>query len=173
MKKLRLNSKVRKAFQGRSRGFILIEVLIAIALIGIVAVAILGALATSSKVLSIADERTTAESLARRQMEDVKSQSYNPAPAGGVATYSKIPNIPAGYSIWSVNRAGGLVADIVGIPWDSQNNKPIGPVDEDKGLQKIALVIKHQDKVIYTFINNNLYWAYHVEITLEAYKVNR
>ena len=79
MKKIRLNSKVRKTFQGSSRGFTLLEVLIAIALIGIVAVAILGALSTSSKVLSIADERTTAESLARRQIEYIKSQGYNAA----------------------------------------------------------------------------------------------
>jgi hypothetical protein len=63
----------------------------------------------------------------------------------------------------------------VGIPWDSKNNKP---VDTDKGLQKIALVIKHkdrqnQDKIIYTFINNNPYWANNVTIALEGYKVDR
>ncbi len=175
MKKLRLSSKVRKTFQGSSRGFILIEVLIAIALIGIVAVAILGALSTSSKVLSIADERTVAESLARRQMEYVKNQPYELAPDGGVATYDKITGIPEGYSIWSVNRAGTTVEDIIGIPWDSENNKL---ADKDEGLQKIALVIKHEEeenqyKVIYTFINKNYDWAYNVEITLEAYKVNR
>lgn len=175
MKTVRLNSRARRVFQGSSRGFTLLEILIAIALIGIVAVAILGALSTSSKVLSIADERTTAESLARRQIEYVKSQSYNAAPDGGVAIYSKIPNIPAGYSIWSVNRAGAVVTDIVGIPWDSESNQL---VDKDAGLQKIALVIKHkdmanQDKTIYTFVNTNSYWAYNVPITLEAYKVNR
>jgi prepilin-type N-terminal cleavage/methylation domain-containing protein len=176
MKKLRLSSKVRKTFQGSSRGFILIEVLIAIALIGIVAVAILGALSTSSKVLSIADERTVAESLARRQMEYVKNQGYSSTESVlNEPVYQKIGGIPEGYSIWSVNRAGTTVEDIIGIPWDSENNKL---ADKDIGLQKIALVIKHtdkanQDKVIYTFINNNLYWAYHVEITLEAYKVNR
>jgi hypothetical protein len=63
----------------------------------------------------------------------------------------------------------------VGIPWDSQNNKPAG---KDDGLQKIALVIKHkdpanQDKIIYTFVNTNPYWATGANITLEAYKVNR
>jgi type II secretory pathway pseudopilin PulG len=176
MKKLRLSSKVRKAFQGRSRGFIFIEVLIAIALIGIVAVAILGALSTSSKVLSIADERTVAESLARRQMEYVKNQGYSSTESVlNEPVYQKIGGIPEGYSIWSVNRAGATVEDIIGIPWDSENNRQ---ADKDIGLQKIALVIKHtdktnQNKVIYTFINKNFYWAYNVEITLEAYKVNR
>jgi len=96
-------------------------------------------------------------------------------------TYQKISGIPEGYSIWSVNRAGTVVADIVCIPWDSANNRPVNmPADKDVGLQKIALVIKHkdrenpaQDNVIYTFINKNLNWAYNVTITLEGYKVDR
>ncbi|MGA8848400.1 MAG: type II secretion system protein [Dehalococcoidia bacterium] len=177
MKRVRLNSQVRKAFRGRSRGFTLVEVLVAIALIGIVSVAILGALSTSSKVLSIADERTTAESLARRQMEYIKNQGYNAASVlnNNNPTYQKISDIPAGYSVWSYNRTGGKVANIVGIPWDSQNNKP---ADKDAGLQKIALVITHndtanQEKVIYTFVNNNTNWANGANITLESYKVDR
>lgn len=179
MKKLRLDSQARKAFPGRSRGLTMIEVLIAIAILGIISITFLGALSTASLSVSVADERTVAESLARRQIEDVKNQIYSSAPAGGVATYSKISNIPAGYSVWSVNRNGTVVADIVGIPWDSKNNEP--PVDnKDIGLQKISLVIKHKDKenpnqddVIYTFINKNLNWAYNVTITLEGYKVDR
>jgi len=176
MKTVRLNSRARRAFQGSSRGFTLLEILIAIALIGIVAVAILGALSTSSKVLIIADERTTAESLARRQIEYVKSQDYSTTESVlNEPVYQEIGGIPEGYSIWSVDYTGELVANIVGIAWDSQNNKP---ADKDAGLQKIALVIKHkdmanQDKTIYTFVNTNSYWAYNVPITLEAYKANR
>ena len=67
MKKLRLDSKIRKACQGSSRGFTMIEVVIAIALIGIIGVAVLNALSTASMALIIADERATAESLARSQ----------------------------------------------------------------------------------------------------------
>ncbi len=62
------------------KGFSLIEVVIAIALLGIVAVAFLGALATGSRVIFIADERATAESLARTQMEYVRNQDYSDAP---------------------------------------------------------------------------------------------
>lgn len=171
-----LNSRARRAFQGNSRGLTLVEVLIAIALIGIVSVAIFGALSTSSKTVYLADERTTAESLARMQMEHIKGQGYNSTES--VLTepiYQKVGNIPQGYSIWSVNHAGAVVADIVGIPWDNENNMPAG---NDTGLQKIALVIKYTDtanqqKVIYTFINTNPYWAYNATITLEGEKVDR
>ena len=51
MKRVKLGSQARKAFQGSSRGFSLIEVAIAIALIGILAVAIMGALSYASTVL--------------------------------------------------------------------------------------------------------------------------
>jgi prepilin-type N-terminal cleavage/methylation domain-containing protein len=179
MKKLRLDSQARKAFPGSSRGFTMIEVLIAIAILGIISIGFLSALATSSLSVALGDERTVAESLARRQMEYVKNQGYNPASVlnNNNPTYQKITGIPEGYSIWSVNRTGGIDANIVGIPWDSGNNTP---VTKDVGLQKIALVIKHkdrenpnQDNVIYTFINNNPYWAYNVTITLEGYKVDR
>jgi prepilin-type N-terminal cleavage/methylation domain-containing protein len=179
MKKLRLDSQARKAFPGSSRGLTMIEVLIAIAILGIISITFLSALSTSSLSVGLADERTVAESLARRQLEYVKNQGYNPASVlnNNNPTYQKISDIPGGYSIWSVNRNGTVVADIVGIPWDSGNN---APVSKDVGLQKIALVIKDkdkenpaQDKVIYTFINNNPVWADNVTITLEGYKVDR
>ncbi len=76
------------------KGFALIEVIIAVALLGIISVAFLGALATASKAIFVSDERATAESLARSQMEYIKIQdydatSYDPAP---------IPDEYAGYS---------------------------------------------------------------------------
>jgi prepilin-type N-terminal cleavage/methylation domain-containing protein len=179
MKKLRLDSQARKAFKGSSRGLTMIEVLIAIAILGIISITFLSALSTASLSVSVADERTVAESLARRQMEYAKNQGYNSASVlnNNNPTYQKISDIPEGYSIWSVNRNGTVVADIVGIPWDSESNMW---VVKDIGIQKIALVIKHkdkenpaQDKAIYTFINNNPVWADNVTITLEGYKVDR
>lgn len=148
MKKLRLGVKARNSFRGSSRGFTLIEVVIAIALIGIVGAAILSALSTASLALIIADTRATAESIARTQMEYVKNQEYEPAPNGGVWVYSKLPDIdiPEGYSILSMNRVGET-PDVVGVPWDSGNNTA---AHVDAGLQRIKLVIKHDDKEIVT-----------------------
>lgn len=175
MNRVTLSNRVKKALQGRSRGFTFIEVLLAVAILGVIGIAFMSALATASSVLIIGDERTTAESLVRRQLEYVKGQGYQPETAETDAIYQKIGGIPEGYSLFSISSTGQIVEQIVGIPWDSENDKP---ADTDKGLQKIALVVTHkdemnQDKVIYTFVNDNPYWAYGVEIMLEGYKVDR
>jgi prepilin-type N-terminal cleavage/methylation domain-containing protein len=143
MKRLRLSNRLRRAFRGSSRGFSLIEVSIAIALIGVLAVAILGSLSYASTVLIITDRQATAESLAKSQMEYVKSQNYTSAPDEGVATYNEIPgiSIPEGYAIGSYNRDDDPVDNVVGIPWSSGNNTA---VDVDAGLQKIKLVVTYE-----------------------------
>jgi prepilin-type N-terminal cleavage/methylation domain-containing protein len=143
MKRVRMSNRVRKAFGGSSRGFSLIEVSIAIALIGVLAVAILGSLSYASTVLIITDRQATAESLAKSQMEYVKSQNYTAAPDGGVATYNEIPgiSIPEGYAIGSYNRDDDPVDNVVGIPWNSGNNTASST---DTGLQKIKLVVTYE-----------------------------
>jgi prepilin-type N-terminal cleavage/methylation domain-containing protein len=154
MKRLILGYKIRKTLRGSSRGMTLIEVVVALALFAIIAIAFAGGLGTASRAVLTADIRTNAESLARTQMEYVKNQEYEEAPPGGVATYNKTTDIPYGYTIWSIN--GTIeVNSIVGIPWDSGNNTA---VNEDNGLQKITLVIKHEGTYV---------------ITLEGYKVDR
>jgi prepilin-type N-terminal cleavage/methylation domain-containing protein len=66
------------------KGFGIVEVLIAIALLAIISIAFFNALSTTSKALFTTDERATAESLAKSQMEYVKNQlfsaSYTPEP---------------------------------------------------------------------------------------------
>jgi prepilin-type N-terminal cleavage/methylation domain-containing protein len=157
MKRIRLSNEVGKTLRGKSRGFTLIEVLIALALFAIIAIVFAGGLSTASKAVLTADVRTRAESLARTQMESIKNQPYSPAPTGGVGNYTKI-DLPASYSICSFNRTspppncGPL---ILGVPWNSGNNIA---ASTDTGLQKITLVIKHDD----------------IEVTrLEGYKLDR
>jgi prepilin-type N-terminal cleavage/methylation domain-containing protein len=148
------------------KGFTLIETIIALALLGVVAVAFLGALVTASNAFTITDEHATAESLARSQIEYLKNQPYKEAtpydpgtPGSGEVIYEKITGIPDDYIICSFNRDGYIVNNIVyGIPWDSQNGQPLGVGIHDGGLQKVKLVIKHGDKQ---------------EFILEDYKVNR
>lgn len=143
----RLSSRIKSAFQGRSRGFTMIEVVIAMLLLGMVGMAVLTSLSYASTVLVTVDRRATAESVAKTQMEYVKSQGYFYAPKDGVAdNYTKASGVPPGYTVWTVNRDGQVVNGggnerIMGIPWDSGNNTA---AYEDVGLQKITVVIKYE-----------------------------
>ena len=111
------------------KGFTLIEVLIAIALLGIIGIAFLGGLSTASKALFLADERTTAESLARSQMEYVKIQDYDPT---DTQSYEQV-DVPSGdYPDFTI----------------SVNADPLNPTDD--GIQKITVVVKHHGKEIIT-----------------------
>jgi len=148
------------------KGLSLIEVMIATALLGLVGVAFLGAMSTASEALFVANERATAESLARSQMEYMKDLDYitaapynpGPPPSGGEATYNgaKI-SVPSEYEIRSINRAGGedTSINIKGVPWDSQTGLP---ASTDEGLQRVRLVIYHGDNQV---------------LALEGFKVKR
>jgi len=154
MKRVKLGSQVRRAFRGSSRGFSLIEVVIAIALIGIIAVAIMGSLSYASTVLIITDRQATAESLARSQLEFVKNQYYidYSDPDRDPADYAVIPEYPEGYTI-----------EIVAEPIDPDTYEPYPYIEEDgafykdDGIQKITVTVSHDGKAI---------------ITLEGYKRN-
>jgi len=127
MKRLRLASKVRRAFQGSSRGFTLIEVLLALGLVGIIAIAFLGGLSTASRAVLTADVRATAESLARSEMEYVKSQPYQNAPWD-------YEGDPPGYD--------GYAVEVSAEPLD----------DPDDGIQEITVAVIHDDKEIVTLV---------------------
>ncbi|MBA7695517.1 hypothetical protein ES703_104145 [subsurface metagenome] len=62
------------------KGFSLLAVIIAIALLGIIGAAFLMGLATVSKALLITDVRGTAETLAIKQMEYIRNQDYSSDP---------------------------------------------------------------------------------------------
>ena len=113
------------------RGIGLIEVLIALAILGIVAAAFLSGLATASRAIYIADIRTTAESLARSQMEYVKNHSYE----DGATEYETDPNLlptPVGYDVsTSVNP----------LP------DPDNPGNDLVDIQKITVTVEHLTEV--------------------------
>jgi prepilin-type N-terminal cleavage/methylation domain-containing protein len=137
------------------KGFTFIEVLIALLILSIFASTFLLGLATSSKAVVQADEKTTAESLARCQLESIKIQSYIPADDDDVATYALTNSMSAGYTIYSVGRDDIEVGGVVGVPWDTSANTA---VSVDAGLQRIKLIIKHGVDTVFT---------------IEDYKVDR
>ena len=77
------------------RGVTLLEVVIALGILGVIGVSFFGGLRGSTKALITADERTTAESLARTQMEWIKSQPYS----SGNYTAAPVPVAYAGYTV--------------------------------------------------------------------------
>ena len=135
MKRIRLNSQVRKAFQGRSRGFTLIEVVIAIALMGTIAIAVLSALSTASLALITADKRATAESLARSQMEYVKNSPYDDVLESGHPQYPTITPLPPGYTV--VTTAVRL-------------NPEGDSLNDDDGIQQITVTVSRDGKAVIT-----------------------
>jgi len=128
MRQFRVAGILRR-FAFSESGVTLIETLVALALLGIIAVPILSGLATTSKAAFTTDERATAESLARSQMEWVKNADY----VYGATEYSPAP-IPDGKDY--IDYSAIIVAE------------PLH--DPDDGIQKIRIIVKRSDKVVIT-----------------------
>ena len=110
----------------KESGFSLIEVIIAIAILGVIAVAFFSGLATASRSIYIADERATAENLARSQMEYVKEQPYL---VGGAYDIIDLSAYPDSYEIdLDVDSLAGALG----------------------GIQKITVTVSHHGNVIVT-----------------------
>ena len=62
-------------FRGQ-KGFLLIEILVGLALLGIITAAFLNGLSTTAKGVEVSQERVSAESLAKSQIEYIKIQDY-------------------------------------------------------------------------------------------------
>ena len=138
-----INLSSAKALKSNSRGQTLIEVLIALAILGIVVVAFMTALTTSSRAIIVADEHTTAESLARSELEYVKSQDYHSAPwfytvttAGstGPVWLDTGHHLPAEYANYSLNVSASCLPSHT----------------SDDGIQQITVKVYHQGKLVLT-----------------------
>ena len=113
------------------KGFTLIGVVIALAILGVIAVGFLSGLAGASRALFTADERTTANNLAESQMEDVKNQDYDYT--NDPPQYTLLSDIPDGYDI-------EIAAERLNPEGDE--------VDDDDGIQKITVAIDHHGREV-------------------------
>jgi len=94
----------RRVALSDEEGVGLVESLLAVAIVGVALVAFLAAMSTGSMAVATADQRVTAESLARTQMENALGQTYAPS-------YSAVAE-PAGYTITiTVSGVGGRDQD--------------------------------------------------------------
>jgi len=119
--------RIIEKLKGSETGVTLIETLMALALLGIISVAFLSGLATAAKATFIADEQATAESLARSQIEYVRSQGYEPDASEYPVDLSLIPE-----------GEGWVVPPIVAEPLH----------DTDDGIQKIRVTVTRGDKTV-------------------------
>ncbi len=120
-------AKMLRVFTRSESGATLIETLVALAIMGVLAVTFLGGLATASKATIVADEQATAESLAQSQMEWVRSADY---------VYSTTEYSPAPISS-SDDYANYSVVITTG---------PLHGTDD--GIQKITVTVKHFAKEV-------------------------
>lgn len=119
------------------RGFTFIEVLVALAILGIIAAAFLFALASSSKSVALSDERTAAESLARTEMEYVKNSVYVMASWG-----YELPDTPPS---WDPSHT--LPAEYSGFTV-TVSAAPLRLVDD--GIQSITITVSRDGKDIFS-----------------------
>ncbi len=116
-----------RVFTCRESGVTLLETVVALAILGIIAVTFLGGLVTTSKSAFITDERATAESLAQSQMEQVISASYN-------ATGYSPASIPTDKDY--IDYSANITAESLDTP--------------DEGIQKITVTVKRSGEQVFT-----------------------
>ena len=118
-----------RVFVCRESGATLLETVVALAILGTIAVTFLSGLATTSKAAFTADERATAESLAQSQMEWAQNADY----VYSATQYSPAP-IPSSKDY--INYSANITAE----PLDSP----------DDGIQKITATVKHSGEGVIT-----------------------
>ena len=115
----------------QEKGITLLETLVAMAILGMVAVVFLTGLAISSKVILLNQDRVAAESLAKSQLEDIKARSYVME-----ATSYPVMTIPQ---------------DLVDRGYDiTVSAEPLHAPDD--GMQKITVAVDKNGEVLFTLI---------------------
>ena len=89
----------------RQQGFSLIEVVIAVALVGVAVPGILGVMAASSRVAVRAEESVTLLQLARSQVEAIQQSPFK----ANAAEYPSITGIPEGFSVTFIAADSGII----------------------------------------------------------------
>ena len=122
------------------KGFSLIETSIGLLIFGLIGIAILTSLAASARSNVINTHLTTAESLARAQMEYIQSQPYNYENNGtSHPTAYALISLPVGYSFATSSANMATRINAIG-----------NPVTTDAGLQQIIVSVNYDNKTIYT-----------------------
>ena len=121
----------------RQDGFSLVEVLVAMALVGLLSVTVPAALSGASRATITVSEHTTAESLARSEMDYIQSQPYDSSNA--TPEYAVIPDLPPSCRIVTP----------LAVRLDPRGDGATG----DEGLQQITVTVQRNGKDVYTLVD--------------------
>jgi prepilin-type N-terminal cleavage/methylation domain-containing protein len=119
------------------RGLTLIEILVALGILAAVAVVFLLGMTTSSKAVMVSQERVAVDSLAKSQMENIKSWPYddNDPPNYEAA---KLSDLPDGYDI-----------TIFAVRLDPDEDG----LDDDDGLQEITVEVIRNGELSFELVS--------------------
>jgi len=141
-----------------SRGAVLVEILIALAVLGIIATVFIGAMYTSLSAARLTEERSTAITLARSQIEFVKGQrsysvndwDYTVTTAGWTATAPPtwLDGKPSTYVQLSPEYAGYTVL----VTADSDPPSPY-KIWEGESMRLLTATVSHEGTVVFTLNN--------------------
>lgn len=119
--------QVVKKLKDSETGVALIEALVALAILGVIAVTFLSGLATTSKAAIIVDKQATAGNLAQSQMEWAKNADYVYE-----ATEYSVASVPSGKDY--INYSATITAEPLNNP--------------DDGIQKIVVMVEYYGKEV-------------------------
>jgi len=91
---MRLLSAINRKSRNE-KGFFLMEVIVAVALFGVVGITFVASLSTGFLTLRRTDEQAVAQGLAQAQMEETRSAAYISAPT----SYPTTITVPNGYTV--------------------------------------------------------------------------
>jgi len=126
------------------KGFSLIEVLIALAVVAVVAVVLLTGMSTTFRTVMVSQGRVVAEGLAKSQLEHLRTQDYISA---------------ADYDAQNPEKRYALInipADLVSAGYAIEINPPQTITIPSEGsfqLQSVTVVIKRNGEEMFTILN--------------------
>ncbi len=135
MKRLMPVQSLRNRGQG---GFTLVEVIIALAILGTIGVAFMLGLSASYRARGVTEEQVQAASLARAALEEVRSNDLYNGPGCNPDCYSYTRPLPTGYSVAIVTQA-------------YCTPEPCDPaVDSDGNIQKNSVTVSRGGQPLLT-----------------------
>jgi hypothetical protein len=110
---------------------------VALGILAAVATTFLLTMATSSKAIMVSQERVAVDSLAKSQLEHIKSWEYDETHNPPEYDDAKLTSIPSGYDI--IIAAARLDPDDDGF-------------DDDDGLQRITITVTHDGETAFQLV---------------------